>query len=303
MKTLIALLLATTPAFAQVALPKSELAPQVQQKLTTTALVLDEPDSYCTVTPITNDGYMLTALHCLRTCLSEIGAGESASSPSIGLFDIFVSKISRSGGIACPNLSVPALGIKGVTVVATGSALTQYDSNFMFNYTTYYNELKTAGFATLRNDFAILKVSPRAPLKCLPLAPNGAAAGATVYAVGYPLPDNEKVKPTLQVSGGRVYAGAQDSKMFAAANEKERTYLSALYSEPGVLYSSAFTQFGQSGGPVITADGSIVGVVSGYTATGKPEVHELVAVSSTSFLSALPAPLAQELVRKSASCR
>ena len=61
MKLLAIFMMIAAPAFAQVALPSSGLAPTIQQKVAATVFLLDEPDSYCTITPITPDGYMLTA--------------------------------------------------------------------------------------------------------------------------------------------------------------------------------------------------------------------------------------------------
>jgi hypothetical protein len=296
--------LLTTSAFAQVALPASGLTPALQQKLAATALLLDEPDSWCTASPITPDGYMLTALHCVRTCLSTANVGENATNPFIGLNDIFVSNRSKTGGINCPTLSIPALGVKGVTVVATGSALSQFDAHFMFDFPSLYNELKSSGFASRTNDYAILKIAVTKPIQCLPINANGASAGTSIWAVGFPVPADEKAKPTLQASPGHVYASALDSRMYAdAKTPRDQALLTSLYSEAGVLYSNASNNYGQSGGPVITADGSIVGVVSGFTNFGDPEVHELVAPSTASFMRSLPLPLAQELMNKTAACR
>lgn len=290
-------------SLAQQALPAG-LSPAVSAKLTQTALVLDEPDSYCTVSPMTPDGYMLTALHCVRTCLTEANAADSSSNPFIGLPDLFVSTHSRTGGISCPTLAIPALGVKGVTVVATGTALAQFDSHFMFDFPALYAELKAHGFSTRANDFAILKIAAPHALTCLPLATAPVAMGTSIWAVGFPLPDDEKVKPTLQASPGRVYSSAQESRMYAAApDDRERQFLNAVYSDAGVVYSSATTQPGQSGGPVITADGTVVAVISGYTNFGNPEVHELVATSVDAVLRGLPPALAADLAKKSASCR
>ena len=246
---------------------------------------------------------MLTALHCVRTCLSDANAGENATNPFIGIDDLFVSNHSKTGGINCPTIAIPALGVKGVTVVATGSALAQFNSHFMFDFPSLYNELKSNGFASRTNDYAILKVALKAPVPCLSISAKGTAAGTPIWAVGFPQTNDEKVQPTLKASAGHVYANALQSRMYATAKTKrERDYLSSLYSEAGVLYSSAANQFGQSGGPVVTANGSLVGVVSGYTSFGDPEVHELVAVSTASILRSLPTALAREIWHKSASC-
>jgi hypothetical protein len=80
----------------------------------------------------------------------------------------------------------------------------------------------------------------------------------------------------------------------------------AQYGGTGVLYSDAENDFGQSGGPVIAQDGSVIGVTSGFTHANGPnqsDIHELVATSVLTLLQALPADLSAALRQKNASCR
>jgi S1-C subfamily serine protease len=93
------------------------------------------------------------------------------------------------------------------------------------------------------NDVAILKFVPERPmtLRALALAPHGAALGRSVFTLGYPAPDvlGQQVKMTAgQVSST---AGIEDDARF--------------------LQISVPIQPGNSGGPIIAWDGSVVGVV------------------------------------------
>lgn len=102
------------------------------------------------------------------------------------------------------------------------------------------------------NDLAILKFTPSKPRKIaiLPIAPKSAALGRSVFVLGYPAPDvlGQHIKMTAgQVSST---AGLQDDARF--------------------LQISIPVQPGNSGGPVIAWDGSVVGVVeSGLTRLGE----------------------------------
>jgi S1-C subfamily serine protease len=111
-----------------------------------------------------------------------------------------------------------------------------------------YSDGEPVGKATVvvddpANDVAILKfVSGRpAALRALEIAPHGVALGRNVFTLGYPAPDmlGQRVKMTAgQVSST---AGAEDDARF--------------------LQVSVPLQPGNSGGPIITWDGSVVGVV------------------------------------------
>lgn len=93
------------------------------------------------------------------------------------------------------------------------------------------------------NDIAILKFDSahRPHLKALEIAPHSAALGRSVFTLGYPAPDmlGQRVKMTAgQVSST---AGAEDDTRF--------------------LQISVPIQPGNSGGPIIAWDGSVVGIV------------------------------------------
>jgi len=225
------------------------------------------------------------------------------------LYDLFTSTRSKTmgaRGIACPNLSIPALGVKSVTIVETGAALASFDAGFMAAYPDLFHELQVAGFDLRANDYAILKIQTAHDLPCWPLADHAPVSGSQVWALGYPLPGDQTQNPVLSASPGRVYASALESLAYrSAASADEQTFIVSQFSNAGIVFSNAQNEPGQSGGPVIASDGTLVGVVSGYapTATGQTVTHELVAPNTNFILRSLTPALATALLQKSAACR
>lgn len=93
------------------------------------------------------------------------------------------------------------------------------------------------------NDLAVLKFAPARPgkLTILPLATRPTSLGRSIFVLGYPEPDS--LGQHIKMTAGQVSstAGYQDDARF--------------------LQISAAIQQGNSGGPVIGWDGSVVGVV------------------------------------------
>jgi S1-C subfamily serine protease len=93
------------------------------------------------------------------------------------------------------------------------------------------------------NDIAILDVDFGADLPlALPVAKSTAALGARVFTLGFPHPDVLGVSPKL--TAGEVSATA------------------GLLDDPRVMQISVPVQSGNSGGPLLSATGEVVGVVS-----------------------------------------
>jgi S1-C subfamily serine protease len=110
--------------------------------------------------------------------------------------------------------------------------------------------------ADFANDLAILAFTkgPAAKLKTLPMAPRGPALGRAVFTLGYPAPGilGQQVKMTAgQVNGT---AGLQD--------------------DTRMLQISVPVQGGNSGGPVMSWDGAVVGIVDSKMNRLDEEDHE-----------------------------
>lgn len=251
--------------------------------------------SFCSASAVTADGYLLTALHCVRSCLLEAGAAEEAANVYLGLDDLFVVKNPTDVNVVCTSHSIPALGAKSVRVVATGQALTLYSANFMSDNSGLFNELKGKGWTAKSQDFAILKIDAPPGLRCLRVSDAALNAGETLFSVGYPVaPEGQPV--VLKASEGVRYARGSDSVAFKSHKTKlDRTWVTEQFESADLLFSNASNTYGQSGGPVVDTQGRIRGVTSGFaTPLGSDDVHELVAPT----WSAIQRGLGEELAHK-----
>jgi S1-C subfamily serine protease len=129
------------------------------------------------------------------------------------------------------------------------------------------------------NDLALLKLKPVAPMRLdiLPLAERGAGLGRGVFTLGYPAPG--VMGQHVKMTAGEVSAtsGMQDDARF--------------------LQISVPIQGGNSGGPVIAWDGTVVGVVdSSLTKFGeKPDPDQTPELVNYAVKAAYLRPMLEDL--------
>lgn len=235
-----------------------------------TIMVDSKSGNYCTVFPVSEDGYLLTAVHCLKTCLEDVNPKPNS--------DFF-----------CANQTIPSLNVKGVKVVAIGNALTSKEQSNRFG------------------DYAVLKVETKKSLSCLAISDKSTKAGEDLWAMGFPVSKSLRTKSQLSASPGKLYESPVESRYYKAQNDQaERDLISKQYArDAGVMYSNAHHMPGQSGGPVVNKEGRVIGIISGFTVTqsGRREIHELVAGSTEKILKDIPLRLSSLLIEKSRDCQ
>ncbi len=271
-------MLFSTSGFASTPLPLEQLNLQAQvvtNLQNNTVPLLEDGKLLCASSILTADGYLLTALHCLRDCLIENNQMEQAKNKDVGVMDIAVVRKNNPLNIFCSHITAPQISDEPIQVVATGNHLTILSPTILDHYPVYYNELKQKDWITRSSDFAILKVRPKTSLRCLKLS-TGAVSAKDIVAVGFPVSAATVEHPIqLRGSAGEIYGTVEES-----VNYREQSTASAqllkkiLYQDPRTLFSSASVNPGQSGGPIVNLQGEIVGVVSGYE-NSKGGVHEL----------------------------
>lgn len=266
-----------------------------------------EPMSYCTAFPVSPDGYVLTALHCVRSCLVEHGAVEEASNEYLGIKDLVVVKNPGQTGVTCENFTIPGLGVqRNVKVLATGSSLLLYDSGFLADSFGLFRQLADRGRDRKANDYALLKIETSKSLDCLRLSPKRPVGGQEVWSVGFPVSSVKGAPPVLSASRGQRFSHVEDSVTYQSQpTDADRAWIRRQFGAPGLIFASAMNNFGQSGGPIVDAHGDVVGITSGFSVpVGKNlnNIHELTGPNTASVLVGLPRELARDLLRKNAAC-
>jgi hypothetical protein len=230
--------------------------------------------------------------------------GEQGALPQLGLEDLFVAKRPADTRAHCPEIKIKAIGVDGVDVLATGPALALYDSNFFSTFSDLRSELSSRGWDRKANDFAILKVATPAKLSCLRIHEQTAKEDP-LFAVGFPVEGKGDLPAVISASAGHEYSAVEESQFFQQQKTAaSQAWVRALFASPGVIFSNASNDWGQSGGPVVGLDGSLLGVVSGFTSSSVngAEMHELVAVSVAAVLSSLPSSIAEAIQEKNLAC-
>jgi hypothetical protein len=320
MKNLVALILVATTAQAalgEVHTPQAIRTPQLDFSPATVAhleknvhrLKMDPEDasSYCTVFPVTSDGYMLTALHCVRACLVELGKVDEAGNGYLGLKDLVVVHNPENTNAVCAKFQIPALSITGnIKVVATGSALTLYSRQLFHDNSGFMQQLRDRGWDRRSNDFALLKIEVNAPLSCLRMNPGRLIGGQEAWSVGYPIKAKPSDEPELSASRGRLFSRPEDSQTYQGQpTHEDREWIRAQLGAANLIFSNAANTFGQSGGPIVDANGAVIGITSGFASPPESKenaVHELVGTNIANVLRSFPRELSNELIKGNSSC-
>ncbi len=267
---------------------------------------IEDSQTYCSAFAVTPDGYFLTALHCLRSCLQAQNLADVGANLGLGLQDLVVIHNADNLKATCADFKIKALVVPSLHLVAGGPALSLWTPEFLSSYPQQYQELVSRGWSLKTNDFLLVKVSLNQPQPCLRFSRQEVAPGGSLMSLGFPQPSQPGVQPVLTVIHGARYSHLADSHGAKAwVTQEDSNWFQASFAVPGLIYADIENSSGQSGGPLLNPQGQVIGLISGLVPSADPQghqFHELVGVSMHHVLSQLPREIESELELKNQSC-
>jgi hypothetical protein len=204
----------------------------------------------CTGFFISNDGYFMTAMHCVADFIRD--ELEIISDP------MMMSKVAR---LREPVENIRMTEIEGVrrfrvfgssppTLIATGTGF--IDSPPNPDTAVSPTDGDRERLESVLEDFAIVKIDIEQPVECLAIAKP--EAGEDLYAFGYEAMHGDR----LMVSTGNLFD--QPAKMFEAGLVDYVPLIDALFDWTKLRAASVKGVPGMSGGPIINAKGQAIGL-------------------------------------------
>lgn len=224
-------------------------------------------DGKCTATFVSNDGYVMTAMHCLNGLVDREYLEDMK-------FVLYTSNKEAIGHKYMVNISFEGKQSEvRATLIETGKGFVdQINPIYAFtkNSEKYLDIMEEKYYAA--EDYAILKLDLE-NTPCLPVASKPAAVGDFVWSIAYPARFSAiKGRPlwtgkSAAFTSGRVTNGLLENASLAerlkgTSPEYQQAYLSvegATLNEDN-LTASVDALAGASGGALLNGDGEIVGI-------------------------------------------
>jgi hypothetical protein len=237
----------------------------------------------CSAVMLSEDGYAVTALHCITQCLHARWdyqpALEQKEIGRPGYYEGRSVKEQAPTRLACPEyiqreirlLAYPSS--EGPRIVWIGRGQHSHDQEKIAELT----EAEFSQIAPLTEDVAVLKferAGETKPFACLRLADSESPVGAPLWSVGFP---SEAGRANGASSDGRnqfmspgfvrasveqdPVLAAQFASLTPAARELSWKREKALWNQPHLLLASVDAVGGNSGGAIINGQGELSGVL------------------------------------------
>jgi hypothetical protein len=278
----------------------------------------------CTGTFISNTGHLLTALHCVASCLQRGGAVERSlaleepvkleryrSTPNgpIKTRKVYAYKFSvdderlSANDLICPGLlgnqrqdfKIVLAGGKGW--LAPKNALAEFSKR----QPAAYRSLLDEGYEH-DTDFAVLEATGYKNKSCLQLAADGPAENEKLQAIAYACVDRAEIKAegqTALYSRGRKTNGFRESEYFKARSPKGLEFDSSVLERRDIFFSSLDMEKCGSGTAVLDERFNVRGVATRiYKTFDRFEKGSLESVSSARIWRELKAKKVESEWRK-----
>jgi hypothetical protein len=217
-----------------------------------------EEGSICTGSFVSNDGYMLTAGHCLQTCLKDLSGTKNLNSGN--LYDINLYDQSLLKGSVC-ELRVKQLGFKRAKIVFIGSGTAGFEDDHIDGIS---KEVRSKLSHLL--DFALIKFETKTKTKCLNVATDKIMKGDEVMSIGHPGRADRKANSSNGISKyfgfGEISDSLMDNELYKEKgfSTEKILMLEEAYNLDHYFVTSADLVPGYSGGPTLNLKGEIIGV-------------------------------------------
>ena len=267
------LIIFNSQAFA--AFYNSDQLPNKPQKLenalaATFRLNVDDSENHCTAFSISNDGYVLTDLHCLKTCFQnsvDFYSDDYYKKSEIpGTFSLWEVKSNYPKNQICHNYTSFDNNkyFTEPTIVTLGKGKGAFEEKELRNIPkAIFNKI-----IKLSEDYAILKYDQVIDQPCIKISQTEKVTDENLWMIGYPRKSNrqdgfDSDGVHQYISEGLHRKSVQEDPYLKTifTKAKEWNLESSMYDQKRFLLSNLDTLGGNSGGPIINAKGELVALL------------------------------------------
>ena len=236
--------------------------PTSLNRAVTASLRLQLSGGHCSASMVSPDGYVITAGHCMESCLKQAGQFkvESSKNPN---YSIKEPSLQAPVNLKCSGMSLPALGASNPQVVYIGRGFASFDDPKIL-------EIPDAVFKRMLNaedDFGVLKFDLKTQATCIPVSFKPLLPGDATWVVGFP---GNNTRPDGFGSNGRSeYVSYGNVEKDLSKNDyylrnhftgKQMDRLESFYGKSNQVISTTDHFPGNSGSMTINSQGELVAV-------------------------------------------
>ncbi len=233
-------------------------------------LNVDDSDNHCTAFAISNDGYVLTNLHCLRSCFDNGSEYYSEDyykkTENTGVFNLWEVKSNYPKNQICRNYTAFDNNkyFTEPRIVTLGAGKGAFEEKELAKIPkAIFNKI-----VKISEDYAILKYDQVIDQPCIKISKTKKIQNENLWLVGYPKKSNRQdgfdsdgIHQYIS-TGLRRQSIKQDPYLKTIfTTTKEWNLESSMYDQKRFMLSDLDTLGGNSGGPIIDAKGELVAVL------------------------------------------